>query len=326
MQMSNVKCQIRKTNWKLVFIGYLILVFILAPSASAQELGVSIDPPILQIEASPPSFIKNPISITNQSHQSVTYSIFLVPFKAKSSINGEPEFDPTLIDEYKNIFSKIQVSDENQPLTQITLAPKQKKDLSLSIRILRDEPPSDYYFSVVFISEAAGGQDKNSSIGARAGIGTNVLLSIGPKSQSLGHIEEFSSPRFVTKGPVRFKLNIANESKHYITIKGNLLIKNVFGQTVGNIDLIPANILSGSNRLIESANNSDRREPRILWDERFLLGVYRVDLALALSPDGPIFKRSIWFFAFPTEAVFGTILALVFLSAMIRRARKKSET
>lgn len=34
--MSNVKCQI-KNNWKLVFIGYLILVIILAPRASAQS-------------------------------------------------------------------------------------------------------------------------------------------------------------------------------------------------------------------------------------------------------------------------------------------------
>lgn len=309
-----MKTQNSKLRTFCFLLVILTFTFCLLPlrKSWAQELSVAIDPPILQIEASAPSLIKSPISITNQSDQSVTYSIFLVPFKAKPSSNGEPEFDPSLIDEYKSIFGKVQVSDENRSLTQITLAPKQKKDLTLSIRLQKGEQPRDYYFSVIFISEATAGQDQNSAIGARAGIGTNVLLSIGPKTPTRGHIEEFSAPLFATKGPVKFKLNIANESTHYVSIKGNLLIKNNFGQTVGNIDLDPTNILAGSNRFMNSE-----------WNEKFLLGIYKADLNVALSPEGPIFKRSIWFFAFPTQAILGTILALILLAGMVKRARSK---
>lgn len=323
--MKNNKLKIISKIFRSLFIFEILFIIFnlnLVRSASAQELSVAIDPPILQIQAKTPSLIKNPISIINQGDQTVTYSIFLVPFKAGGLNNGLPEFNPVISQEYKNIFSKIQVSDESQSLIQITLAPKQKKDLTLSIRINKDEPPRDYYFSVIFISEGLIGQNQSSQASARGGIGTNVLLSIGPKSPTRASIEEFSAPLFVTKGPVKFKLNISNQSKHYIQPEGNLVIRNIFGQTVGNIDLIPANILSESKRYIESESNPDPNQPVIYWNENFLLGLYKADLTVALSEDGPIIKKTLRFFAFPAEAVLGIVLVLILLAGMIKRARR----
>src|SRR3989344_5910283 len=173
--------EIKNLIFKILLLFAICYLLFAIGNANAQELSVSLDPPILQIEASPPSLIKNPISIINQADQSVTYSIFLLPFKAKSSNNGEIEFDSSQISEYKNIFDNVKISDENKSITQITLAPKQKKDLILSIRIPENEPARDYYFSVIFISEAGKVQDQNSLVGTSGGIATNVLRSIRPK-------------------------------------------------------------------------------------------------------------------------------------------------
>ena len=311
----------------VIFILISLILNLKSPQpVAAQEISVGIDPAILQIEASGPSLIKNPISIYNQSNQNVTYSIFLLPFKAGSQANGQPEFDKKLINDYKDIFGRIQVSDETNTLTQISLAPKQKKDLTLSIRLLKDEIPKDYYFSVIFISESVQETDQDSFIGARAGIGTNVLLSIGPKSPTKGEIENFSSKKFMTKGSAEFNLSIKNNSSHYITTEGNLLIKNIFGQTVGNINLVPANILANSSRLIESEENTNSDLPKIIWNEKFLLGIYKADLTVSLSEEGPILKDSLTFFAFPAEAVIGIILALILVIGMIKRARAKSRS
>ena len=308
-----------------VSIVFILISLILNPkSTNAQEISVGIDPSILQIEATSPSLVKSPISIDNQSDQNITYSIFLVPFKASNLANGQPEFDRTLLDTYKDIFGKIKISDENGTLTQISLAPKQKKDLTLSIRLPQGEPPKDYYFSVVFISEAIGEENKESFVGARAGIGTNVLLSIGPKSPTKGYIEEFNGKKFLTRGPTEFSLKVKNESTHFVNTSGNLLIKNVFGQTVGNINFVPANILSGSSRFIGSENNPDPSIPKIIWDEKFLFGIYKAELTLALSDEGPIYKDSITFFALPVELIGGLLIVILVTIGMIKRARSRT--
>lgn len=330
MKSKKSKIKNQKFNSKSKTFIFLIVIltftFCLLPLGKswAQELSVAIDPPILQIEANPPSLVKSPISLTNETNQNVTYSIFLIPFKARANNSGV-ELDSSIPQEYKIMFDKVQVSDENGPLTQISLAPKQRKDLTLSIRILKEDKARDYYFSVIFISEASQEDNESSSIGARAGIGQNVLLSVGPKSQTEGKIQEFSTSRFVTRGPVKFKLSVANESNHFVEINGNLVIRNVFNQTVGNINFVPANILAQSNRLIDSDDNPNPAEPRIFWNEKFLLGLYKADLSLALSEEGPVLKKTIWFFAFPLEAVLLIILSIIILVGMIKRARRKSQ-
>lgn len=302
--------------------GAFILAFLILSSlilnlksANAQGLSVGIDPPILHINAEAPALINSQISIQNESDQNITYSIFLMPFKQSAETSGVPEFDKSLLPDYKNIFKRIQVLDESRVITEVKLAPKQKKDLNLRIIIAKDEKPSDYYFSVLFISSADSKSETNSFSGSRAGIATNVLLSVGPKTQTTGSIKEFSSPKFVTKGPVEFKVRLANTSSHYIPIKGNVVVKNMFGQIVGNIDFPPVNVLSNSERLLGS--------PLLYWDEKFLMGIYNADLTIALSEDGPILSKSLTFLALPLELILGIIVTLVLIIGIIRRVRKK---
>ncbi len=318
--------KIKNLKLKIIFCLFAICYLLFAAPVKAQEISVGIDPPIIQIETKTPARIKTPVTIQNASDQTVTYNIFLFSFKPGKSNNGQPEFDNNLSDDYKKIFSRIKILDENRSLTEITLAPKQKKELNLSISVSKDDVPKDYYFSVVFISQELDYTKENSSLGARAGIGTNILLAIGPKSLTQGHIEEFSAPKFVNSGPVKFKLNVANTSKHFVTIKGNLVIKNMLGQVVGNIDLVPVNILAESNRLIESSDNKNSLEPRVNWNEKFLLGIYKADLTLALSDEGPLLRKSLTFFAFPAQAIILILLAVALLIGVIRRARSKSDS
>ena len=195
--------------------------------------------------------------------------------------------------------------------------------MTLRINIPRDEPPEDFYFSVVFISQDENEANNKSFVGARAGIGTNVLLSIGPKDEPYGRIQQFWAPKFVTKGPVGFTLEIANDNNYFVSPAGNLIIKNVFGQTVGNIEFGPTNILANSNRLISNSNETDG-QPKLYWNEKFLLGFYKADLTVALTDKGPLLKDSITFFAFPLELVLGIITAVILVIGLIRRARAKT--
>lgn len=312
---------------KLLAYWYLlvVLVFIgsIAPHESfAEGVSVGIYPPIIQIDASPPAIVNTQISIQNESDQTINYGIFLMPFKAADTKNGEPEFDKTLLESYKEFFKGVQVSDKNKVISEIKLAPNQTKELTLRIAVPKEMQAKDYYFSVLFITQESQGLKENSFVGARAGIGTNVLLTLGPKSKSSGYIKEFSAPQFVTRGPVDFALNLANTSPHYITIEGNVLIKNIFNQTIGSIDLLPVNILSNSERFIESEGNK-KDVPRLYWNEAFLLGIYTADLTVSLSPEGPLVRRSLTFIAIPLELILGLVISLILIIGIARRVRKK---
>lgn len=320
----------KKINSKLILIGNLIfvlfVVFIVFPQKIfAENFSAGIYPPILQIHAEPPASVNNKITIINQTDQNASYNITLVPFTAGDSLNGQPEFDEGLIPIYQDLFSKTQIMDGNSIIKQVNLAPKQKKILNLHIGLTDNSALGDFYFSVVFASNS-NEQNKNGSFtGARGGVATNVLLSAGPETKAQGKIENFSAPKFITKGPVNFNLNIANTGTSYFAVKGNIIVKNMFNQTIGNIDLVPVNVLSKSNRLIPSKNNLYPDKPKAVWNEKFLLGFYKADATVALSKDGPLLQKQISFFAFPMEGLIAIIICIILFMAIIKRVKQKSD-
>lgn len=294
-------------------------------AARAQELSVGIYPPILQIQTDPPASIKAGISIENKSDQTTTYNIYLVPFRSSIKDNGEPDFDNTLTPLYEDFFSKVQVIDGTHVIQKLTLAPKQKKSLTLHIGLPKGEPPMDYYFSVLFISDSGNQAKQDSSIAAQGGIGTNVLVSVGPKSPARGAISEFSASSFVTKGPVNFKLAVFNTGLSYFAPKGNVVIKDMFGQTVGQVNIIPVNILSSSQRFMPSKGSNDQNQPRVVWNQKFLLGIYHAEASVAISDQGPIVKKTLTFLAIPIEGILGILLAIAIVVGITRRIKAKEK-
>ncbi|MBI2420510.1 MAG: hypothetical protein HYV38_00285 [Candidatus Levybacteria bacterium] len=193
--------------------------------------------------------------------------------------------------------------------------------------IPRDFEPKDYYFSILFVSEVNDPRDKTQSAAA-GGIATNVLLSLGEKKSPNGKISEFSAPFFVTSGPIPFQLKVQNDNSYFITTEGNVIIKNIFGQRIGKLDLIPTNILTQTSRFIP--NNEGLGEffdsPKALWNENFLLGVYTAEASISLSDQGPILKKKTTFIAIPIEIIAGFLIAIFILTVIYKRVKRKIES
>lgn len=288
--------------------------------ALAQDFATGINPPILQITADPPAKVSAPISITNQSEKNTTYGIYLRPFKASFEMNGVPNYDPELNREYEDFFKNVQINDGETDITEIRLSPGETKDLELRIQVGSDEPATDRYFTVVFLAEEENEEAETNVTGARAGIGTNVLLSIGPRLGPKGRIAEFTTPRFTTKGPIPFRLELANHNDYFVESEGTVVVRNMFGQIVGALEFGPLNILASSNRLV--INNEDP-EPALWWNEEHPIGVYKAEVRVALSEHGPLLVDEIYFFAFPLQLVIVFTAALFALVWLIRRARRR---
>jgi len=137
-----------------------------------------------------------------------------------------------------------------------------------------------------------------------------------------------SSPFFVTKGPVSFKVRVENQSPFFITTEGNILIKNVFGQTIGNLELLPLNILGKSARFLGNKDGLDRNleAPSAFWSEKFLLGIYTADLTVTLSEQGPILHDRHTFIAIPLEIILGFLITVFVVLFIYRRVKKKMQS
>jgi hypothetical protein len=324
----------------LLFILLIMFVFpFMIIQTHAQSLSLGIEPPIIQIDAKRPASIKTPITLENTSQNPVRLLISLKPFTASEEENGLVQYFPDGSAEAKSpLFQYIQFADGDHNTNIVNLAPNQSKSITMHIGIPDNFDLGDYYFSVVFISIPDNSDTKTTSLQASGGIATNVLLTLGPTGATTGQITDFSTPFFVEHGPVPFTVRLKNTSDHYITPKGEILITNMFGQTIGRVNLLPVNVLSHTTRalpdslLSPDASKSPTfvrpitRYEAAVWPESFLLGPYTAQLTIALSNQGPVFRRTIYFFAFPwyfTLLLFIVILLAIFLWYRVKKRLNK---
>src|SRR5579859_5539002 len=78
---------------KLIIFLSLCLFFLNSLKKSyAQEVSLGIYPPILQIEATPPTKINTTLNIQNNAIDPITLEVMIKPFTASSQNNGEVSF------------------------------------------------------------------------------------------------------------------------------------------------------------------------------------------------------------------------------------------
>ncbi|MCL4353559.1 hypothetical protein M1615_03805 [Patescibacteria group bacterium] len=348
MKISNItnkyQFRIRKAKaFVICHLSFVICLFVIClfayssfviPKAHGAGLSLAVYPPIIQIKANPPANIKSGITLINNSDTPTNLDILIKPFTASKAEDGTISYLPVgkPFGDDPRILNKIQILQNNRPAANVSLAPGQKINLTLHVDLPKNEPFSDYYFSILFVSKDNLINQKNNNHSTNlAGIATNVLLSIGPKQpiKPQGFIREFSAPFLLEKGPVPFTVRVKNTGRHYIAPKGQILITNMYGQLIGKVELLPVNILAGTTRAIPSSlqpipsNLSPPTYPAAVWPEKILLGPYKAVLTLALSSQGPVFHKTIYFIAVPAQAIIGFLLVILIIILIRNRLRTK---
>src|SRR3989344_9119957 len=289
-----------------IFLVFFISIFTLLLShkeANASGYSLSIYPAIIKIKAEQPALVKTGIRIKNLSDNTIELGYILKPFVASEKNSGQIKY--LLYSDYTaknfNFLQRIKVLEDNQAISKIILSPKQEKNLTILIDLPQEEEREDRYFSIVFLTQSQEKLDSNYSR-IIEGIGTNVLVSIGT-NQYKALIRDFSTSVFVSQGPVKFNLKIENIGKNFITTSGYIIIDNIFGQTVGKIDIKPANILGKST--LELLKDD------VVWQEKFLFGIYTAKLYLNYD-DSTSLYREFRFITIPIK-----ILAILTIAGFI---------
>lgn len=305
---------------RICFYLLFVVCYLLFPKVSAAEeqsiFSLGVYPPVIAIDAKVPSKIETTISIQNRSAKKELLEISLRPFKPTLDGSGQIEY---LEEEsrFDSVKKGLRFYDHESEVTKIALGPYENKDLKLEVTLDAKVVQGDHYFSIIFtpIKEA---QSTTSSSSIITAIATNVILSIGEKSNTLGNIINFSVPTVVLNGPVPFVLLVENQSLHYIVVRGRISIYDMFGRDVGRVDILPQYVLSTTKKYltdtISATSSANIHHPKLIWPRKFLFGVYNAQLVAKLSEDGPTFKTSIYFIAFPAYLIL--LLSLIAFFAL----------
>ncbi|HSW97643.1 MAG TPA: hypothetical protein VLF89_07505 [Candidatus Saccharimonadales bacterium] len=300
----------------------LLLIFFFTPVKSeAASLSLGIYPPLIKIQTSPNSHIQQHITISNYGSDPIIVNITFKMFKSAEKKNGEIVFLPNS-DKAKDFFTEhLKILDGSIPINQVLLSPKQHKSLSIDINTPKEKKETDYYISVLFISNNTSQVKSNESL-LSEGIANNVLLSILPQpSRDLGYIKQFTGPHFADKDPLVFFVEAGNQGNHFISANGKINIVNMLLGSKETIKLQPVTILANSSRYM--TDYRDKSISQIELKHGFLFGIYKADVEMYFGKNPKAFHRIIYFYSYPIIGFGVTLLILIFIGIISFKISRK---
>lgn len=338
----------RKLKLKKNIINYLFFVFILYTLYSilstpvyAQQVSLSISPPLLEIFTKPKQSFLFAYKITNHGDP-----IVLIP-----QVNN---FIP------RGILGKVQILNTlegpitfnldnaeivmNQPFF---LKNNESTQLLLRIKINPGAPSGDYYYNFNVTSDNSGSINQNAPSQVKTTIGANILITVSHQGEVEinPQIDEFSvnAPYqlkigksiykiFDSADPVAVKLVLSNEGNNLIKPEGDITLKGNFGETA-KYDIFPENVLAHSSRLLHaspSAGIDCQRQPQICQNNYsliitgFFIGKYNLKSNIVFADGKKVITRSVVFFGLPFKLIIATILCIFIIIVLFKKIQKDS--
>jgi len=234
------------------------------------------------------------MTLENPSDAPTTARAIVNDFVASDKEDGEPKL---ILDDNaeapKNSFKTLV-----QPINDVQLGPKEKKDVDVTIRVPDNANSGGYYGAVRFApvtQDSSGG-----NVGLTASVGSIVLVRVpGNLTEKLDLLEltagqNGKAKSFMTSGNVVIITRLKNEGDIHVKPFGKIVVKNMFGKTVyetefntGDKEDSRVNILPGSTRKFENE-----------MGKKNLVGRYTIEANLGYSQGSGEFisaKTSFWY-------------------------------
>lgn len=303
-----------KNEAKVVFFILLSLfinlksLFLNPGIAFAQEISLSISPPLTEITIQPGKTFSQTFTVKNDGTP-----VVIVP-KIFPFIPLDRQGHAELIEDQSSInaFSGWFAFDPSP----ISLGTTGSHDFIVKIIPPEQVGEKDYYFT--FIAEVQN--DNNLGVSAslsQTRIGANLLLTISKDGnpQKKASIVEFSAPKFIDSfSPLNYKIVLRNSGFGFFKPIGQITADQIFGSTTV-LKLAPLNILVGGTREISCVQEEELVPCKL--PGKFLIGVYRTNLSFTVDGAGEAVEKQIYTIAFPFSIALGLIL--IFISYRIIR-------
>jgi hypothetical protein len=321
----------------VIFIFYF-LFFISSKDINAQQVSLSLSPPLIETVIKPGKSILIAYTIINYGDPTIL-SAKVLPFEPKNNfgqIKIKEEFEGPI---------RFSLDNANFNLGQeFFLKTNDREQILLRIRVPEGTPEGDYYYTLLVGSQPQLAQEEKSASFAKATIGSNILITVTQSGKidikpKIVIFDVLSRFRFSFLGKtinffdstdlIPLVLVVENKGKNLIKPEGQIILKGNFGEKA-KFDIVPQNILSQSQRLITATPSAEIdcstlskikacQSPISLLMSGFFLGFYQLSTSLIFGENSPQISASTSFFAFPVKIFFGLMVVLVIAIFIIKR-------
>lgn len=299
---------------KKLYLTLLMLFFVPFFVIAETGQGLTISPPIKEVEAGRGEIILETIRVTNPTENVIEVYPKVMDFKAKGD-GGEPAFYEGGDSNEKFSLGKwISFSD-----SKLALAPEQVVEFRYQINVPEDAEPGGHYGAVFFASNSEVSDD---NVALNSMIGSLLLVKVPGEVVEKGQIEDFyTNKALYLRGPVNFLTRIKNNGNIHFKPKGNIVIKDFSGREISRLTFNE----QGGNVLPDSTRKFDN----ILGTKAFQFGKFSADLDLTYGDNKETLKAETTFWLIPTwliVIVVLTIVLLTFVFISLFKSIKKKKT
>jgi hypothetical protein len=309
------------------FFKLFIILFIFLNSisnVSAQELNISVSPPITEILMIPGKETVQTYTLTNGS-DSKLISIDIVPFLP--DIENPEEIvinEKDGLIQSKTYSSWFSIEKPEVVFGQkFNLPSNSEQNISVKISVPKNAILKDYYFTVLFSIEKANSLISENSLQTKAQIGSNILITASEKEDvyKASSTVLFSSPFIIDSlQKIDFKIILENTGRGFGKPIGKITIENLITKKTEVLDLAPLNILSSYSREIYCLKSEEivpcESSPKIL------IGLYKSTLSYNLDSESQIHQEETYTFAFPISFIVAVIVTIIIYKIINSKIKK----
>ncbi len=328
---------------KIVYSLTLTLILLFLPgSIIAQQVSLSISPPLLEVFIKPGKSIMVAYNLQNFGDPTIL-TVKVLPFEPKDNLGNiriKEEFEGPIRFSLDNADLQL-----DQPFF---LKTGDRQQILLRLRVPEGAPEGDYYYTLLVQTQPPPTTEGTAASRAKATIGANILITVTGSGmvQVKGKMALFDVlPRWQVKiGNWKFKLFDSNDKipvvaivenggKNLIKPEGEIILKGNFGEKA-KYQIVPQNILAESQRLLTATPSAEldcqgRKEkacvvPTTLVLSGFFLGHYTLSTTVNFGETSPNIFASTSFVAIPFKFLLGLIIAL-FTGILILKRFLKNE-
>ena len=318
--MKNQNFKIKTTWILLLLILFVVGYGFLVTPTHAQDISLSITPPILEVMIQPGKEITQNYLISNNGNET-PLKISIVPFSPSDEYGNVELEDITNYNDI-NILNWFKIGgtplDENQ---KIFIPRGGNQEIILTISPPLDAPEGDYYLTLLFET------DSSSLIGGRttqtqAQIGSNILFTVSkdgnPRKDA--EITLFSAPKIIDSlGQIIYTVKIKNTGSAFFKPIGKINISHLFGSEE-TLTIAPQNILASSIREIPCTKEEELI--RCSLTKKVLFGIYRGNLKFQLDDGSESYESYTTTIAFPFSISVAFLIVFIIIRTIILKFKK----
>lgn len=264
-----------------------------------------VEPGKTEIFINPGGTVTKSITITNRIGKTVKFKLTTEDMIGTNDSESPIKLLGDEVGPYSiKSFIKLEISEFSLDLGE-------KITIPVTISIPLDAEPRGYYGAVIISNEPEVlGEGQSNQVEGQARlvsrIGSLFFLRINGEGKEAGSLEDFKiigpSKSFYEKRPSGFEIAFKNTGNVHLVPHGKIIIKNILGESVGEIPVDAYFSLPDSIRYRE-----------VLWGAGMGLGRYTAHLSLYPGFGNTNEETSIAFWIIPWKILLATFVGLVIL-------------